>query len=195
MHLATGRLIVEGDTASARIRSILSEADRTWVNFLALRSGPLLVAPGRRRPCTGDCRRHSRRRYGWHPVVSSKARGSPFLPRWLRRLAISRRCPAIASSARADVIFLSGYLDASSIRTPKPGRFLAVPLIVAGLFCLWSISIPGSFLALPHCFFTHWGSISARDEGVGPSTLWKALALGIIACMVNPHHFRVGNPC
>jgi tetratricopeptide (TPR) repeat protein len=87
-------------------------------------------------------------------------------------------------------LFLAALM-ALLIRVPRrPGSWL-FPGLVAGLFWLWANCDQWFFVGPAVLLLYTVGQYVRADEEEHIPTLWKALGLGVVACMLNPHHVRV----
>jgi tetratricopeptide (TPR) repeat protein len=190
MHLATGRLIAEGNYSFGKDPFSFVGADRTWVNhawlwdlglFLLYKSagGPALVvvkalavaiAAGllllARRPQFSI----------WPNVVCTGLALLAAAPRFIMN-------PVIATYVAVAVLM---YL---LIRVPKRGW--GFPIAIAVLFCLWSNSDSWFILGPIALLLYTVGHFIRPREGDETATLLKGLGLGLVACMIHPHHVQV----
>ena len=192
MHLATGRLLSEGGYSFGKDPFSFVGEDRTWVNHswlfdwllfrlysaaggpgvviakavaVAVSAGVLLLA---RRPGQSV----------FPGVVCVGLALVACTPRLLLQ-------PTVASIL--GVAVLMGLL----VRVAKPAGSWRFPVCIAVLFAFWSNLDQWFFLGPVFLLLYTVGQMLRPAKGENSGTLWKALLLGILACMVNPHHIRV----
>lgn len=192
MHMATGRLLVNGGYTFGKDPFSYLGADRIWVNhswlfdwllyrlftaaggsgvviakalFMAIAAGLLLIA---RRPQTSV----------FPGVVCTGLALVASAPRLMLQ-------PALASLVGIAALF------ALLIRMPKPAGSWRFPIAVGILYCLWSNLDQWFFLGPAFLVLYTVGHYLRPEPGDDAGTLWKAVAIGILACMLNPHHYRV----
>jgi hypothetical protein len=192
MHLATGRLLAQGEYSFGKDPFSFVGADRTWINHawlfdlllyqmysvgggpgvviakavaLALAAGLLLVA---RRP--GD---------------------SMFPSAVCVSLALIACCPWLSLQPTLASLLCLAVLLAMIVRLPKPAGSWRFPILVAVLFWTWANLDQWFFLGPAALVLYTAGQYVRRDEGDDPTTLWKAVGLGVLACTLTPHHYRV----
>ena len=90
----------------------------------------------------------------------------------------------------ASVVLLAGFLFAL-FRVPKAAGSWTFPVVIGVLFVVWAnvdqwFVLGPAFLALYAA-----GQFIRRDPDTDPMTVLKALAIGVVACCLNPHHVHV----
>jgi hypothetical protein len=192
MHLASGRLLANGQYQFGKDPFSYVGADRVWVNhawlfdwvayqlykagegqalivgkavLVALMAGFLLLA---RKPGQSV-----------FPGVICVGLGLlAAAPRFLLQ-------PALMS------FFCLAALMFLIIRVPRRPGSWTFPILVAALFWVWS-NTDQWFIVGPAVLALYTsGQYLRPDEGEDPGILWRGLGLGIVACMLNPHHVRV----
>jgi hypothetical protein len=192
MHLAAGRLLSEGSYSFGKDPFSYVGEDRIWVNhawlydwvlyqvfsagggpavvivkavILAIASGLLLVAKR-----TGQ------------PVFASVV---------CVGLALVASAPRLLLQPTIGTLLCLALLMVLIVRMPRPAGSWRFPLCVAGVFGVWANLDQWFFLGPAVLLLYALGQYIRRDDGEDPITLWKALGIGVLACMLNPHHFRV----
>ena len=72
----------------------------------------------------------------------------------------------------------------------RPGSW-QFPILVGVVFCIWANCDQWFFLGPVLLLLYVAGQYLRPDDGEDIGTLWKALGIGVLACMLNPHHVRV----
>ncbi|HEX3151410.1 MAG TPA: hypothetical protein VHR66_25250, partial [Gemmataceae bacterium] len=125
-------------------------------------------------------------------LLLARKPGQPVLPSVIcAGLALVAVAPRLVLQPTiATFLFLSVLLFLL-IRVPRrPGSWL-FPALVAGLFWIWANFDQWFFLGPVLLLLYAAGQYVRKDENEDMAALWKALALGVLACMLNPHHVRV----
>lgn len=195
MHLAAGRLLSNGGYEFGKDPFSYSGADRAWVNHAWLFDWLLyqLYKAG-----------------GGAGVVIAKAIA---LAATAGLLLLARKpgqsvfpgvvCVGLAlvASARwlmlqptaATFLFLA-VLMFLLIRVPRRPGSWTFPVLVGGLFWLW-VNCDQWFLLGPAVLLVYTaGQYIRPDEGEDIPTLWRALAVGVVATLLTPHHVRAWAP-
>lgn len=192
MHLATGRLLAEGKYHLGTDPFSFVEEGRKWVNhswlydwllyqlFKASEGPGVVIAKAIAVALTAGL------------LLLARKPGQPVFPSVVCcGLAILGAAPRLVLQPTIASFLFVATLLCILIRVPRrPGSWL-IPGLIAGLFWLWANCDQWFFIGpmLLLCFAV--GQYVRKDEGEDRPTLWKALVLGVLACMVNPHHVRV----
>jgi len=192
MHLATGRLFAEGKYEFGKDPFSYVGADRIWVNHAWLFDWLLYLLY---------------KATGGPGVVVVKAIG---LTLTAALLLLARKpgqtvfpgvvCVGLALVAAAprlllqptaaSFLFLAAFMFLL-IRVPRTPGSWKFPILVAVLFCVWANTDQWFFLGPAILLLYTIGQYIRPDEGEDVGTLWKALGIGVLACMLNPYHVRV----
>jgi len=192
LHLASGRLLSEGGYSFGKDPFSFVGGDRTWVNHswlfdwflfqlysaaggpgvviakavaVAIAAGVLLLA----------------RRSGQSVFPGVVCVG----------LALVASTPRLLLQPTIATILGIAILMALLVRSPKPAGSWRFPVCIAVLFTLWSNLDQWFFLGPVFLLLYIIGQVIRPAAGESSGTMWKALLLGTLACMVNPHHVRV----
>ena len=192
MHLAAGRLLSEGGYTLGKDPFSFVGGDRTWVNhawlfdwvlfrLFSAAGGPGVVIA--------------------KAVVVALAAGTLLLARRPGQsvfpgvicvgLALIAMAPRLLLQPGIASILCLSILMGLLIRGAKLAGSWRFPICIAVLFAFWSNMDQWFVLGPIFLLLYIVGHIIRPDSGENAGTLWKALLLGILACMVNPHHFRV----
>jgi tetratricopeptide (TPR) repeat protein len=192
MHLATGRLIADGKYEFGKDPFSYVGADRIWVNHAWL--------------------------FDWMVYLLYKAAAAPgvvvgkaiVLTLTAGLLLLARKpgqsvfagvvCTGLALVAAAPrlllqptiitFLFLAGLMFLL-VRSPKRAGTWGFPIAIGGLFALWANCDQWFFIGPLFLLLYTVGQYVRPDDGLNVGTLWKALGIGVVACMLNPHHVRV----
>lgn len=201
LHLATGRAIANGQYSFGTDPFSYATAGRYWVNhawlfdfveykvytslgapaLVVLKALSVLLAAGL--------------------LLAIRRRGQSLCP-WVLVLVLALLAAAprmLLAPSAASIVGLA-VLMFLLFRLPAPAGSWKVPVLVGVLFALWSNLDEWFFLGPLALAMMLVGSIvpssrSEEESALGPptsaSTLAKALAIGLLACMLNPHHIHV----
>lgn len=200
LHLASGQRLTTGDYHFGHDPFSYSAGDRTWVNhnwlfdlgLYVLYSGTGTLVVVLKAAIVA---------LAFAALFAIRRTGQPLWP-W----AVCATLAILASTAQfvlrpyiLSLLFLALTL-LLTVRLPsRPGSW-KLPLAIGVLFCLWSNTdawfILGPFtLALLYIGQSLRGRPSATSDDPlelpNSGTLGKALVIGVLACMVNPHLWRV----
>lgn len=192
MHLATGRLLSNGGYTFGKDPFSYVGGDRTWVNHswlfdwlifktfsagggpavviakavaVSLAAGLLLIA---RRP------------------------GSSLFPSVVCvGLALVAAAPRLLLQPTVASLLCLAVLMVLLIRMPKPAGSWRFPIAIGVLFALWANLDQWFFLGTIFLILYTVGHLIRPEENENRVTLLKGLAIGILACMLNPHHVRI----
>jgi hypothetical protein len=192
MHLATGRLMAEGKHEFGKDPFSFVGADRTWVNhawifdwllYLLFKAGggpAVVVAKAIVLTLTAGLLLLARKPgQSWFPGVLCVG------------LALVAAAPRLLlQPTMVSFLFLAALLFLI-IRVPKRAGSWTFPILVAVLFCLWANFDQWFFLGPLVLVLYTVGQYIRPDEGEDGVTLWKAVGLGVLACMLNPYHVHV----
>jgi tetratricopeptide (TPR) repeat protein len=192
MHLATGRLLAEGKYNLGTDPFSFVGDGRTWINhswlfdwllyqlFKAAEGPGVLIAKAIAVAVTAGL------------LLLARKPNQPVFPSVVCvGLAMLGAAPRMVFQPTIASFLFLAVLLCILIRVPRrPGSWL-VPGLIGGLFWLWANFDQWFFIgpALVLCYAA--GQYVRGDEGEDKATLWKALAIGVLACMLNPHHVRV----
>jgi arsenate reductase-like glutaredoxin family protein len=192
MHLASGRLLSEGHYTFGKDPFSYVGADRTWVNhswlfdwvvyqLYKIGDGPALVI--------GKC------------VVLALTAGLLLLARRPGQSVFAGvACVGLALLAAAPRLHLQpviatylclAVLMLLIVRMPKPAGSWRFPIAIAVLFALWANLDQWFFVGPVILLLYTIGHYLRPTEGEDAFPLWGALIAGILACMLNPHHYRI----
>ncbi len=203
LHLAAGRLTAHGQLPSGPDPFSALDPPPVWVNhswltdvllyaLYAVAGGPALVIAKAvlvallagvllltRRPGTGM-----------------------LLPAVGTALALLAMSPRLLLQSTVVSYLLFGVLLLLLNRRPRPGSRWRLPVAVGVLFLLWANLDGGFVLGLALLLVWLVGAVlqraaplgdeaDAAEAGHGPEVLAVALAVGVVACVINPAHVRV----
>jgi hypothetical protein len=192
MHLATGRLLSEGQYSVGKDPFSYMGADRVWVNhswlydWLVYRvfsagGGPGIVIVKAALVAAAAALL----------LLARKPQTSVFPSVICTGLALVGAAPRLmVQPALASMLCIAALL-ALLIRMPKPARSWRFPIAIAILFCLWSNLDQWFFLGPAFLMLYTIGHYLRPESGEDGVTLLTALIVGVFACMVNPHHYQV----
>jgi len=192
MHLATGRLLAEGKYEFGKDPFSFVGTDRTWVNhawlfdwllYLLFKAGggpAVVVAKAVMLTLTAGLLLLARKPgQSWFPGVVCVG------------LALVAAAPRLLlQPTMVSFLFLAALMFLI-IRAPKRAGSWTFPILVAVLFCVWANFDQWFFLGPLFLVLYTVGQYVRPDEGEDGVTLWKAVGLGVLACMVSPHHVKV----
>ena len=206
LHLATGRLIADGTYSFGTDPFSYATAGRYWANHSWLfdyfeyqiftRFGPAAVVVVKALSLV----------WAVTLLLRIRRRGHSLWP-WLlvTVLALLASAPRfLLAPAMASILALSALMLLLFRGNVLRGSW-TLPLLVGGLFALWSNLDEWFFLGPLAIAFLLLGTVIQHLRGSdepepadGPlgvplttATLAKALGVGVLACMVNPHHIHV----
>lgn len=192
MHLAAGRLLANGQYHFGADPFSYVGADRIWVNhawlfdwllfqLYRLAAGPgIVIAKAIAVALTAGL------------LLVARKPGQPVFPGVVCvGLGILAAAPWLLLEPTLATLLGLAALMFLLIRVPRRPGSWTFPLLVAGLFWAWANCDQWFILGPAVLFLYTLGQYARTDEGEDPATLWKALGLGILACMLNPHHVRV----
>lgn len=192
MRLATGRLLADGGYSFGTDPFSYSSEGRTWVNhswLVDLLSYKLFQVGGGAALIIGKC------------VLLAIAAGFVLLARRPGQSAVPFTVCCVAGVLAAaprlllqptivSLVFLTALLCAL-IRLPKPAGSWRFPVGVAILFCLWANCDQWFILGPAILLLYAIGQYIRPDPETDVLSVWKALGLGVLACMLSPHHYHV----
>jgi len=192
MHLATGRLLANGQYEFGKDPFSYVGADRNWVNhawlfdwlvyqlYKAAGGAGVVVAKAIGVVLTAGLL-----------LVARKPGQSVFPGVICVGLALVAAAPRLMLQPTIVSFLCLAALMFLLIRVPRrPGSWL-FPILVGVVFCIWANCDQWFFLGPALLLLYIAGQYLRPDEGEDIGTLWKALAIGVLACMLNPHHVRV----
>ena len=192
MHLATGRLLSEGKYEFGKDPFSYVGADRTWVNHAWLydwllyqlykaSEGPgLVIAKSIVLALTAGL------------LLLARKPGQSVFPGVICvGLAFVAAAPRLLLQPTVGSFLFLAALMFLLIRVPRRAGSWLFPVLVAVLFCVWANCDQWFFLGPVVLLLYAVGQYVRPDEGEDMGALWKALGLGVLACMLNPHHVRV----
>lgn len=192
MHLAAGRLLAEGEYSFGKDPFSYVDAERTWINHAWL----------------FDLGLYQLQKAAGHPgVVMAKAilvamlagfllitrkPGQPFWPAVVCvGLGLVAAAPRLLMQPVLASYFCFALLLLLLMRMPRSATSWRFPIVVGVLFWFWANLDQWFFLGPLTLLLYTAGQYLHRDEGEQPTVLWKAFVIGVVACMLNPHHIRV----
>jgi hypothetical protein len=192
LNLAVGRLITEGNYSFGKDPFSYVGADRVWVNHAWLFDVGLYLLY---KIGSGA------------GVVIAKALAVALIA---GLLMLARRpghalwpgvvCVGLALLAAAPRLnvqpMMASYLFFSVLlfllmRLPRPEGSWRFPIAIGVLFWLWANCDQWFFVGPLSLLLYSVGQYIRKDVGENLNALWKALGIGVVACMLNPHHVRV----
>lgn len=209
LHLAAGRLLAHGEYAFGTDPFSYVGADRVWVNhawlydwllYEVFRLGggagvviakALAVAAAAGLVLT--CRRPAvRRAEEGSPADVGAPGGDPLFPAVVcAGLAVVAAAPRLLVQPTVGSVLCLSALIALLIRMPRPAGSWRFPVAIGCLFCLWANLDQWFFLGPAFLILYAVGQFLKPESGEDAGTVWKAVGVGLVACMVNPHHYRV----
>lgn len=195
MHLASGRLLAEGHYEFGKDPFSYSGGDRTWVNHSWLYDGLLfLLFKAGEGPAVVIAKAVALAVTAGLLLLARKPGQSVFPGVVCVGLALVAAAPRLWLQPTVATFLFLATLMFLLFRVPRrPGSWV-FPGLVAGLFCLWA-NFDQWFLLGPAVLLLYAvGQYVRMDEGEDIPTLWKALGIGVLATLINPHHVRVWVP-
>ncbi|HKB01389.1 MAG TPA: hypothetical protein VKD90_04175, partial [Gemmataceae bacterium] len=192
MHLAAGRLLAEGNYEFGKDPFSYVGADRVWVNHAWLFDWALyLLYKSAGGPGVVIAKAIALALTAGFLLMARKPGQSVFPGVVCVGLAVIAAAPRLLlQPVFASFLFLA-VLMFLLIRVPRRPGSWAFPAAVAGLFWLWANCDQWFILGPATLALYTAGQFIRKDEGEDTGTLLKALGLGVVACMLNPHHVRV----
>ena len=195
MHLATGRLLADGQYEFGKDPFSYTGEGRTWVNhawlfdwllYLLFKTGAgaaVVIAKAVAIAVAAGL-----------VLVTRKPGQSVFPGVVCAGLAVVAAAPRLFLQPTVASILFLAVLMFLLIRVPRrPGSWL-FPGLIAGLFLLW-VNCDQWFLIGPAALLLYTiGQYVRADEGEHIPTLWKALLIGAAVTLLNPHHVRAWMP-
>jgi hypothetical protein len=192
MHLATGRLLAEGNYSFGKDPFSFVGEDRTWVNHAWLFDWLLyLLYKAAGGPGVVIAKAIALAVTAGLLLLARKPGQSVFPGVVCVGLALIAAAPRLLlHPVAASFLFLAAVMFLL-IRFPRRRGSWAFPAVVAGVFWLWANCDHWFFLGPAVLGLYTLGQYIRPDEGEDTGTLLKALGLGVLACTLNPHHVRV----
>jgi hypothetical protein len=192
MHLATGRLLAEGNYSFGKDPFSFVGEDRTWVNHAWLFDWLLyLLYKAGGGPAVVIAKAVALALTAGLLLLARKPGQSVFPGVVCVGLALVASAPRLLLQPTAASFLFLAALMFLLIRFPRRRGSWTFPAVVAGVFCLWANCDQWFFLGPAALALYTLGQYIRPDEGEDPGTLLKALGLGVVACMLNPHHVQV----
>lgn len=192
MHLATGRLLSEGGYSFGKDPFSFVGEGRTWINHSWLFDWMLFrlysVADG---PGVVIAKAVAVAIAAGVLLLARRSGQSVFPSVVCVGLALTAMTPRLLLQPAIASILAIAILMALLIRMAKPAGSWRFPVCIAVLFAVWSNLDQWFFLGPVFLLLYIVGQVIRPDEGENFGTLAKALLLGVLACMVNPHHYQV----
>lgn len=195
MHLATGRLLAEGQYWFGTDPFSYTGEGRTWVNHSWLFDGLLyLLYTAGNGPAVVIAKAVVVALTAGLLLLARKPGQSVFPAVVCVGLALVAAAPRLLlQPALVSFLFLAALMFLL-IRVPRRPGSWRFPILVAVLLCLWA-NCDRWFLLGPAALLLYTvGQYVRADEGEDVSTLWKALGIGVLATLLNPHHVLVWMP-
>jgi hypothetical protein len=192
MHLATGRLLSEGHYSFGKDPFSYMGGDRMWVNhswlydWLVYRvfsagGGPAVVIVKATLVAAAAAL-----------LLLARKPQTPVFPGVIcTGLALVGAAPRLMVQPTLGSMLCIAALLAMLIRMPKPSGSWRFPIAIGILFCLWSNLDQWFFLGPVFLLLYTLGYYLRPEPGEDGVTLLKALGVGVLACMINPHHYHV----
>jgi hypothetical protein len=192
MHLASGRLLSQGQYSIGKDPFSYMGEDRVWVNHswlydwlvyrvFAAGGGPAIVIVKAAIVAAAAAL-----------LLLARRPMTPVFPGVIcTGLALVGAAPRLmVQPAVASMVCIAALL-ALLIRMPKPAGSWRFPIAIGILFCLWSNLDQWFFLGPAFLLLYTLGYYLRPEPGEDGVTLLKALGVGVLACMINPHHYQV----
>lgn len=204
LHLGAGRMLTTGEYALGSDPLSYTAADRPWVNHAWLFDlGAYLLYKADGTGFTLVLAKALAVAAGFGLLMAIRR---PGVSRW--PWAVLAAAAAVAAAPRltlgpltGSVVLLCGTLFVLFRVPSRPGSW-RVPLVIGAIFWVWAnvdawFFVGPVVLALLLVGELARGAARTPEEGADPlplpdaGTLARALAVGAVACMLNPHHVRV----
>ena len=192
MHLATGRLMSNGQYSFGKDPFSYVGGDRTWINhswlfdwllykvFTAGEGAGVVIAKAVAVALAAGL------------LLLARRPGQSVFPGVVCvGLALVASAPRLLLQPFVASLLCLAALMALLIRMPKPAGSWRFPIAIGVLFMLWANLDQWFFLGPLFLALYTVGHFIRPREGDDRITLLKALGIGVLACMLNPHHVRI----